>query len=82
MNDLDNVAHRIERTEPMVGGKVSSQAIASLSKVFQTSSLRPIGHKIKEEATFYLFENELKERFVKTKSEELINFWVLWEEDF
>lgn len=82
MNDLDNVEHQIERTEPMVGGKISSQAIASLSKLFQTSSLRPIGHKIKEEATFYLFDDELKERLAKAESGELMNLSVLWDEDF
>jgi hypothetical protein len=82
MNDLDDVAHHIEQTEPMVGGKISFQEIVSLSKVFQTSSIKPIGHKIKEEGTFYLFDPELKERLAKAESEELMNLSVLWDEDF
>jgi len=82
MKNLDDVAHHIEQTEPMVGGKISFQAIASLSKVFQTSSLKPIGHKIKEEATFFLFAPELNERLAKAESEELMNLLVLWDEDF
>ena len=82
MKGLNDVAHHIELTEPMVGGKISSQAIASLSKLLGTNSLESVGHRIKEESTFFLFDTKLKEKLAEAKNEELLNLSVLWDEDF
>src|SRR5215207_5634695 len=84
MQSLDDVWRHIERMEPMLGGSISLEAIASLSKVFLHGKARePLAtqYSLADGSRFYVVDAGLCEEMASAEHERLLDASVPWSED-
>lgn len=81
---LDDAWRHIERMEPMLGGNISLEAIASLSQVVLSGKTRepsPTQYSWADGSRFYSIDAELCEKMASAEHEYLLNASVFWSED-
>ena len=84
MRSLDDVCRHIERTEQMLGGNISLEAIASMSKVFLRGESRvptPTQYSWENGSRFYSVDAEFCEQMAAAAHENLLNASVPCSED-
>ena len=84
MQTLDHVLSHIERIEPLLGGNVDLETIASLSNAFLQSDRRSpkqTQHALLDGSLFYLLDAEVCEKMASTEHEQLLNASVLWDDE-
>jgi len=84
MQSLDHVVSHLEHIEPLLGGNVDLEAIASLSNVFlqlDRRSPKQTEHALLDGSLFYLLDGELCEKMASTGHEQLLDASVLWDEE-
>jgi hypothetical protein len=84
MKSHDDVLTHVEQSEPMLGGNVSLEAIASLSKLFLQGEARepvPTQYSWPNGSRFYIVDAELCEKMASATHESLLDASVSWSED-